>query len=210
MIVGEARLEPGLRIYAIGDVHGCIAQLRELIEHIDQDVSASPVEEHRIVFLGDYVDRGPANREVVEYLIELEASQRDCVFLLGNHDDKFLGLRSNPDAVAEGFLRWGGVATLRDYGIIQEPGESIARLSVRFAEAVPLAHFEFLEHLPKSYQAGDYFFCHAGVRPGVALEEQLDHDLLWIRTDFLAHDAPFEKVIVHGHTPHNSPEIRNN
>ncbi len=210
MIVGDAQLEPGLRIYAIGDIHGCIDQLRELLDAIDDDVRLFSPQSHRIVFLGDYVDRGPANFDVVEYLIGLKNSSRDCIFLRGNHDDRFTGFCKHPEAIAEGYLRWGGIPTLRDYGVIQEPGESIQSLSERFRNGIPAHHYQFMDQLPLTYVCGDYFFCHAGVRPGTALEDQLDHDLLWIRHDFLMHDEPFTKIVVHGHTPVEEPEVKSN
>ncbi|MEM9277905.1 MAG: metallophosphoesterase family protein [Pseudomonadota bacterium] len=210
MIVGEAQIETGLRVYAIGDVHGCMDQLRHLTKLIDQDLLASPVSRHQLVFLGDHVDRGPANREVIEYLIELEASDRDCIFLLGNHDERILVFMENPDLVWDDVLRWGGARTLENYRIVVRPGESHGSLSRRFSDAVPKEHKRFLKSLKISHTVGDYFFCHAGVRPHVSLNAQADHDLIWIRQDFLMHEEPFEKVIVHGHTPVDEPELKTN
>ena len=210
MIIGKAKTSAGTRIYAIGDIHGCIDPLHRLMDRIDEDLAATPAAKHKVVFLGDYVDRGPQNRKVIDFLIKLKKSSRKCVFLRGNHDDRFAGFIKHPQETAAGFLQWGGVATLRDYGIVQKPGESTLDLSARLREAVPKPHLKFLEKLKLSYQDGDYFFCHAGVRPGVSLADQKAHDLLWIRADFMACKAPFEKVIVHGHTPVSIPEIEQN
>ncbi|MGI9350309.1 MAG: metallophosphoesterase family protein [Rhizobiaceae bacterium] len=210
MIIGKAKTSAGVRIYAIGDVHGCVKQLRQLMKLIEKDLAVSPVEKHKIIFLGDYVDRGPQNRQVIDVLIGLKKSSHKCIFLRGNHDDRFAGFMKLPEQAATGFLRWGGIATLRDYGIVQKPGESVERLSVRLSEAIPKLHLRFFEKLKYFHQDGDYFFCHAGVRPGVSLAKQQAQDLMWIRTDFLAHKKPFEKVIVHGHTPVGVPEIEQN
>lgn len=210
MIVGEARTPKGLRIYAIGDIHGCIDPLKTLVGMIDRDLAEQPAPRHVIVFLGDYVDRGPANRQVIDYLIELHHSNRECVFINGNHDDRFLGIYKHPELIGPEFLKWGGVATLRDYGIVQNPGEEINALHFRAGKAIPRKHVEFLQNLQNYYQSGDYFFCHAGVRPGVALDDQSAHDLVWIRQDFLQYKKPYEKVVIHGHTPHRKPEVKKN
>ncbi|MEM7214236.1 MAG: metallophosphoesterase family protein [Pseudomonadota bacterium] len=210
MILDEARIDPGLRVYAIGDVHGCVDQLRQLIGQIDDDLSLYPANQYKLVFLGDYVDRGPDNRAVIDYLIELEKSERDCVFLLGNHDERISVFLENPDLVWDDVLRWGGAQTLADYGIVIRPGELHRELSERFAHSMPASHKRFLGGLKRFHIEGDYFFCHAGVRPGVRLSDQSAHDLIWIRSDFLLHEHPFEKVIIHGHTPMEAPEIRAN
>ena len=210
MIVGKAQIKKGLRIYAIGDVHGCINQLRNMIAKIDAEQALFPSKNHKIIFLGDYVDRGPENRKVIDYLIELKNSDRDVVFLRGNHDHKVLLFLKEPKRTGQDFLKWGGDATLRDYGIDINNYDTLNEASEAFATKLPKAHKSFLKALEYSFSVDDYFFCHAGVRPDVPLLEQTKHDLCWIRADFLFHDEPFEKVIIHGHTIVDEPEVKSN
>lgn len=210
MILNDAQIRDGLRIYAIGDVHGCIIELRQMIANIDAEQTIFPSKNNKIIFLGDYVDRGPANREVVDYLIELKASDRDIVFLKGNHDQKVLLFLKNPKQTGKDFLKWGGDATLRDYGVNINDYENIKDAAYAFSQSLPHSHKEFFKGLEYSYSIDDYFFCHAGVRPGVLLSKQSKHDLCWIRTEFLFHEEPFEKVIIHGHTITDEPEVKQN
>ena len=210
MKLGDAKPEADTRVYAIGDVHGCADQLRELISLIDLDQQTRPSKNHKIIFLGDYVDRGPANREVIEYLIELKNSPRNVEFVLGNHDERILSFLEDPALVWDNVMRWGGARTLEDYGIVPDPSENEEQVSARFGNAFPDDHFAFLQSLPRFTSSGDYFFCHAGVRPDVPLSEQTDQDLIWIRYDFLLHEGEFEKVVVHGHTPGDEPEVKTN
>lgn len=209
MIIGKAQIKKGLRVYAIGDIHGCVNELRKMIANIDaeQERSAS---KYKIVFLGDYVDRGPANRDVIDYLIELKNSNRDTVFLRGNHDQKVLLFLKEPKRTGKDFLKWGGDATLRDYGIDVNDYDTLKDVAAAFAKKLPKAHKDFLKNLEYSFCVNDYFFCHAGVRPGIALKEQTKHDLCWIRADFLDHEEPFEKVVIHGHTIVDEPEVKSN
>lgn len=212
MIVGKARLEAGLRVYAIGDIHGCIEQFDALIAKIDRDLKENPCERHMLVFLGDYVDRGPASKDVVQRLIKLESSKRECRFIMGNHDEGLLAFLRSPDLFGNGFMKWGGLATLISYGI-DDVGNYVKkydRIAKQLRKLMPEGHREFLGRLSPSLEIGDYFFCHAGVRPGIRLSKQKVHDLMWIREDFLLHPEPFEKVIVHGHTPVDKPDIRKN
>ena len=210
MLVGEARVSSGLRIYAVGDIHGCLAELDSLLAMIDADLDQHPVPLHKLIFLGDYVDRGPQNRAVVERLIELQNSSRDCIFIKGNHDEKFAVFLEEPELIGKSFLDWGGDATIRDYGVNVRMHHSLKKISRRFRENVPESHVKFLKSLKTSHVEDDYFFCHAGVRPGVPLEKQSAHDLIWIRNDFIHHDEPFDKVIVHGHTIVDAPDVRSN
>lgn len=210
MRLEEAQIEKGLRLYAIGDIHGCLDQLNELLDAIDLDWKTFPAEQMNIIFLGDYVDRGPENRGVLDRLISLRNQRDDCVFLLGNHDERMIKFIEDPVLVWDDMMKWGGVQTLASYGVVAKPGESEASISSRFATAVPEVHLNFLKSLKYRHSEGDYFFCHAGVRPGVALQEQSNHDLIWIRTDFLMHEGEFEKIVVHGHTPQREPEVKPN
>ncbi len=159
--------------------------------------------------LGDYTDRGPASREVVEILSK-KAGRSDFICLRGNHDDWFLRFLTDPDE-SDGFLNWGGIQTLESYGVdLSGSIKSNAELARELARLVPAAHRRFLARLRYSHEEGDYFFCHAGVRPGIALQFQDPHDLMWIRGEFHAHKGSFGKVVVHGHTPQTAVDFQPN
>ncbi len=209
MFRGEAALPAGLRVYAIGDVHGRADCLAEILERIDADLAGNPVERKRIVMLGDYTDRGPASREVVEILSQ-KAGEADFICLRGNHDDWFLRFLTDPDE-SDGFLNWGGIQTLESYGVdLTGSIKSNAELARELARLVPATHRRFLSRLRYWHEEGDYFFCHAGVRPGIALQFQDPHDLIWIRGEFHAYKGSFGKVIVHGHTPQPQVDFQPN
>ncbi len=214
MIMGRARLDDGLRVYAVGDIHGCLGELKALHELIALDLEASPVARHKIVHLGDYVDRGPQVRELIDYLIALEADPPgggEVVNLYGNHEDWLVGFLKEPDAVGDSYLLYGGVQTLRSYGVdLAGHGPANVDLSRAFAAAIPPAHLAFLHRLATTHVEGDYLFVHAGIRPGVALDRQQRHDLIWIREDFLYHTEPHEMVVVHGHTPVDAADVQPN
>lgn len=209
MFRGEASLPPGLRVYAIGDVHGRADCLSDLLARIEEDRAANPAQASRIVMLGDYTDRGPASRDVIDMLAS-RSDGEDFICLRGNHDEWFLRFLTDPGE-DDGFLHWGGIQTLESYGI--DLGGSIrgaAEIARELVRLVPAEHRRFLSRLRYWHEEGDYFFCHAGVRPGVALQYQDPHDLMWIRGEFHAHAGSFGKVIVHGHTPRPEVEFRPN
>lgn len=193
----------GRVIYAIGDIHGRADLLALLLEAILEEVT---VEEGAatVVGLGDYVDRGPDSRGVLELLAALRGvSNLDLRLLRGNHEDTMLKFLDDATA-GRSWCEYGGRETLASYGV-QPPenpddagGWEAARAA--FKAAIPQAHLDLLNDTTASYEAGDYFFCHAGARPGVPLEEQSDHDLMWIRKSFLDDTKRFSKVIVHGHS----------
>lgn len=207
MFLGEARVPEGRRIYAIGDVHGRFDCLRDMLARIEADLNVRPTPEHRVIFLGDYTDRGPQSCEVLDHLSGL-AKSPDHVFLLGNHDEWLRDFLGEPEMVGAHFLRWGGLETLQSYGIardmLRRPHGEIAR---ELARRMPQTHRCFLRNLVVSHIEGDYFFCHAGVRPGIPLEQQVKDDLIWIRDEFLGHSGSFGKVVVHGHTPKGQVDI---
>lgn len=205
------RIADGLALYAIGDVHGRLDLLVELVERVAHDAAGhSGDEERRLVFLGDYIDRGPQSREVIDALLDLDLPNFKFVFLLGNHEEALLAfLDGETDSVA--WLTYGGVATLASYGVsirgLPMGLKSVAELRARLRAAIPAAHFEFLRACRLSHVEGDYVFVHAGVRPGRSLVEQEREDLLWIRTEFLkSRRALPGKVVVHGHSISNAPE----
>ncbi len=209
MFLGEASLPDGLRVYAIGDVHGRADCLSELLSAIDADQAENPVEKARIILLGDYTDRGPASRRVIETLVS-RSGDSNFVCLRGNHDEWFFKFLSDPDE-GDGFLHWGGMQTLDSYGVdISGDHRSNAELSRELARLVPPDHRRFLGRLKHWHVEGDFFFCHAGVRPSIPLEYQDPHDLMWIRGEFHAHKGSFGKVVVHGHTPQDSVDFRPN
>ncbi len=197
----DARGPDGIVVYAVGDVHGRLDLLSRMHADIARDI-ASHGRDWRIIQLGDYVDRGPDSAGVIDFLIGRSAQTGRVVSLAGNHDTGFLDFLAQPDA--EGlFARYGGVETARSYGVALELDDPVAfRAGARaLGDAVPAGHRGFLAGLAFSAVFGDFFFCHAGVRPGVALEAQDRQDLIWIRGDFHRHQGLYPKVIVHGHTP---------
>lgn len=204
-------LPDGQRIYAIGDIHGRLDLLDKLLAKIEADVDRRPAARPICIFLGDYIDRGPASRETIDRLIE-QRKRSECVFLKGNHES--IAIRCLIDR--NGFDQWmrlGGMETLHSYKISAQGvrnDKKIVALQAAFHEALPQAHFRFLRDLQTSYTAGDFFFAHAGVKPSVGLESQSESDLLWIREEFLSSDVDFGKIVVHGHTPVHEVEFRSN
>jgi serine/threonine protein phosphatase 1 len=201
----------GIRIYAIGDIHGRADLLADMFARIDADRADFPAEKAIHVFLGDYVDRGPSSRDVLDLLIK-RRSQYPGAYLKGNHESYLVEFLKNPAVFAE-WRHYGGVDTLLSYGLAssRNPNEQeCIALASRLDRALPEVHRRFLGALALSFTCGDFFFVHAGVRPGIALARQAETDLLWIREEFLLHERAYEKTIVHGHTPVIEPDIRPN
>lgn len=207
----KPRLPDGVRVYAIGDVHGRADLLQSLLTVIDADLARSAPERAIQVFLGDYVDRGPDSRAVLDLLIARSRSH-ETVCLKGNHEIFLLEVLKDPARLQE-WRHYGGLLTLVSYGItptMNPSAEQQVELIEGLKRALPAEHLTFLQQLPSSFTCGDFFFVHAGVKPGVALERQKDEDLLWIREEFLNSEDRFGKYIVHGHTPVSAPDIRPN
>lgn len=200
MWLTDARAPEGLRIYAIGDVHGCLNALRATHRAIQADLAARPVDDWRVVHLGDYVDRGPESRGVIDFLME-RASEPRMLFLRGNHDEMFAGAMAGDRRLTETWLRNGGVETLESYGLALMDVLDSLRAGNDVGDKFPAAHIAFLEKLQQCERLGDYYFVHAGIDPNRTLEEQLPKAQLWIREEFLASSAEYEAVVVHGHTP---------
>jgi serine/threonine protein phosphatase 1 len=205
------RMPDGIRIYAIGDVHGRADLLAGLFVGIDRDIAAYPASRIIEVLLGDYIDRGPQSREVLDILAARNRSHA-MVCLKGNHETYIPGFLRDPAALAQ-WQHFGGFETLVSYGVtpsVNADEREQRELAAAFARALPESHRRFLAKLKRSFACGDYFFAHAGVRPGVPLSRQHEQDLLWIREDFLLHEGSFGKIVIHGHTPVSEPDIRPN
>lgn len=213
MELGKAQAPDGMRLYAIGDVHGMNAMLAEAHGKIAADLADRPGLDHRIIHVGDYVDRGRDSAGVVDRLARMTASDPRALCLLGNHDEMMRGFLADPLVFGPSWFANRGASTVRSYGIDapdMPDADALPDLAARFAAALPPAHGAFLRDLPLSVRFGDYFFCHAGIRPGVPLDGQDAHDLVWIREPFLSSTRDHGAVVVHGHTPGPAPVVRAN
>lgn len=201
----------GLRIYAIGDVHGRHDCLTMMHERIAANLDANPVPDWRIIHLGDYTDRGPDSADVIDFLVERTQSEPRILALRGNHDQSFLQFLEGSGSPML-FVNFGGAETARSYGVEADFSceRGIEETRRRLVEAVPEAHRLFLQSLPYSATFGDFFFCHAGIQPQVPLDKQDPETLIWIRDAFLLWPRLHPKVIVHGHTPVAQPEVMSN
>ena len=202
----------GLRIYAIGDIHGRLDLLVRLLESINHDASKAPNLTTVRVFLGDYIDRGPDSAGVLAKLIEVQDRDPQTVFLRGNHEQMLLEFLNDSDC----YPRWcqlGGEQTLLSYDVMPplfDENGALENVHTAFALALPKQHAKFLDLTKYAHVEGDYVFAHAGIRPHVRLDEQDPLDLMWIREDFLSSSNKFEKIVVHGHSGKKSPDIRAN
>ena len=206
--MAKPTLPDGVRIYAISDIHGCAHLLDQMLRVIDADVAHSRPYHAIEVFMGDYIDRGPDSRSTLDLLIE-RSRRGNTVFLKGNHEAFLDNVFRDPGRMGSWF-QVGGLETLMSYGLspsANPDGDEQRELLRELSEVLPARHRDFLGRLRLSYSCGDFFFVHAGVRPGVRLAEQREEDLLWIREDFLQCKTRFSKYIVHGHTPVRSAEI---
>ena len=181
-------------IYVIGDIHGCLDPLKHLLEHLEPDLHKD-----RLVFVGDYIDRGPDSREVVDCILQLKARYptENIICLRGNHEVMFLDFLAGKNR--ELFLFNGGMGTLRDYW-----GED---WDERSEFVLPLDHQHFYRDLLPFFVTDDYIFVHGGIKPGIPMEEQVDEDLYWIRGEFIASTEDFGRRVIFGHTPFKQPLI---
>lgn len=207
----DARGPEGLRLYAIGDVHGRLDLLSALHERIGEEIAQEKPADWRIVHLGDYCDRGPDTRGTLDFLVRRMGEDGRIVSLAGNHDVGFLDFLNNADRDSL-FARFGGVQTAQSYGVRLDASTqaTIRHGQIELAQALPPSHLDFLGTLKRSVSFGDYFFCHAGIRPGVPLDRQDPDDLVWIRRDFLDYPGLHPKIIVHGHTITQAAELMPN
>jgi len=210
----QARVPPGVCLYAVGDIHGRADLLHNLHCSILADAAQlTPGTEKIVVYVGDYVDRGLESRQVLDFLLDHPLPDFRPVYLLGNHDAWLLTFLIDPK-IGPTWLRYGGDVTLHSYGVrvgrVVEEEASYEQLQAALRAELPRHHVEFLRNLELSFETGDYLFVHAGVRPGVPLDQQTAEDLLWIREPFLSWKRDFGRVVVHGHTVESEPVVRHN
>ena len=199
MFIEEARLPPGLRVYAIGDIHGRADLLDRLHDKIEADLSTAP-EKTAIVYLGDYVDRGPDSHGVIERLVRPRFTGVETVALLGNHEDMLLQFMDAPYG-ASLWLSNGGDATLASYKVkVPASFDELLFTQRALLGAMPRHHKQFLASLPEQVQFGDYLFVHAGIKPGPPLDRQSREHMIWIRDVFLNSEVDHGLIVVHGHT----------
>lgn len=211
----------GHRIYAIGDIHGCLDQLLEVQDNIRKDLQTRPHSHPVIIYLGDYIDRGPDSRGVIENLIAENAASYHTHTLLGNHDVMLMVYRENssipirPNGPKVNKIHWlhelgGGAETLRSYGLAGASHTDPHATQAKFLSAFPSSHLQFLETLEMYVQIGSYLFVHAGINPEASLSEQTEDDFTWMREPFLSSTKDFGFTVVHGHSPSDEVENRGN
>jgi serine/threonine protein phosphatase 1 len=202
----------GYRAYVIGDVHGRLDLLDRLLEQIARERDERPARKTLLVFLGDLIDRGPGSAQVIERLRSYSAEGVRSLFLLGNHEEVLLRILDGDTSLIASWLQFGGAQCLESYGADwreiarQDDGEALESIRA----AIPREHVEFLRSFADTCRFGDYLFVHAGIRPRVAIEEQIQSDLRWIREPFLADETDHGCVVVHGHTIREDVEERIN
>ena len=199
-------LPEGHRVYAVGDIHGRLDLLQNLHHLIRADLAAWPAERCSVVYLGDYVDRGPSASGVIDTLIAGPIPSATHIFLRGNHEHFMLAFAENATH-GKDWLANGGRQTLESYGVRIDPRRNAARTAQAFRAALPPAHKVFFDDLQLSCRLGSLFFVHAGVDPARPLDDQLPMDLLWIRGKFLSSDTDMGMLVVHGHTSSPEPEV---
>ncbi|MEM9178107.1 MAG: metallophosphoesterase family protein [Pseudomonadota bacterium] len=206
-VPSEHALDENTLIYAVGDIHGRADLLSDLLGQIERDATGFVGDVH-IVFLGDYIDRGFQSRQVIDILLGERVKAFQAHFIKGNHEDAILSFISDP-SFGPKWATYGGRETLVSYGI--KPPKSMSlneewkKAHDDFLKACPRTHQTFLRTLPTRVKIGGYGFVHAGMKPGKDFAEQEDHDLMWIRDEFLSSKSTFDVVVVHGHTPTDVP-----
>ena len=208
----EPHVPQGQRLYVIGDIHGRVDLLQQMHNKIRQDATDYPGSKH-LIYLGDYIDRGDHSREVIDLLLQQPLPGFDATYLRGNHEQTMLDYLQAAE-VGRSWFNYGGLATLVSYNVgasnIPTRKKDFEEIQSQLKERVPPAHIDFLEKTEFSHTVGNYYFVHAGINPKVALKYQQPEDQLWIREDFLSCRKPHEKIIVHGHTITNEPDLQTN
>lgn len=205
---------PGKRLYAVGDIHGRLDLLDDLLRRIADDLRARPVAvgAATIVFLGDLIDRGPDSAGVIERISTLHGVPARALLLLGNHEEILLRVLDAEPGLAYDWLGFGGDACAESYGVSAAAmtAMSEARIAETLRAAIPPAHVAFLKEGGDTIRFGDYLLVHAGIRPGVAIEDQQPHDLRWIRQPFLSDAHDHGCLVIHGHTVTDGVDRRAN
>lgn len=203
---------PGRRAYAVGDIHGRLDLLDQLLEKIHADVESRPSGKTLLIFVGDLIDRGPSSCQVVERLRTYRRKGIKPIFILGNHEEVLLRIYDGDESPVASWLRFGGMQCLASYGVDAAVlrGSSDAKIVDLVRSAVPADHVTFLKTFVDSCRFGDYLFVHAGIRPGIPVKQQRQSDLRWIREPFLMDDSNHGFVVVHGHTISAEVEERPN
>jgi serine/threonine protein phosphatase 1 len=205
----EPRLPAGVRVYAVGDIHGRIDLLERLYAMIEAHRKDHPIGHCVEVFLGDYIDRGPSSKDVLEWMVNGPNVSNKRITLRGNHELYLQDFLGDPGVISA-WGQYGGLETLNSYGLkfrMPIAQNQWADIHKGLLDALPPSHRVFLENCVLSAGAGKYFFAHAGVNPKIPLDDQVASDLLWIREPFLSHNSALPKIVVHGHTPVEKPEI---
>ena len=201
--IDTACLPEGQRVYAIGDIHGRLDLLDILLDQIAADDRSRGQADTHIVFLGDLMDRGPDSSGVIERAIALSDAMGDHVhFLMGNHEEVYLAAATGDEKLVRFFCKIGGRETILSYDITPQDYNALdmEALAERIPGLLPQRHVDFVAAFKDQIVIGDYAFVHAGIRPGVPIDEQRPKDLRWIREEFILDEAPHDKLIVHGHT----------
>jgi serine/threonine protein phosphatase 1 len=207
----EPCLPPGRRLYCVGDIHGRLDLLEELHERIRADAEGFEGSKG-IVYLGDFIDRGAQSKQVVDLLIEQPMAGFEAIHLLGNHERAMLDFLDYPKSAAA-WLNFGGQSTLLSYGVGLGRVQLLQQVDVlrdELEDRLPRSHRDFLAGCRLLHAEGSYCFAHAGIRPGVPLEEQSADDLLWIREEFTRSEADHGCIVVHGHSISEEVEMRPN
>jgi serine/threonine protein phosphatase 1 len=203
----DARGPEGIRLYAIGDVHGRLDLLERMHGVIREEIEREKPADWRVIHLGDYVDRGLQSRQVLDFLDAARSADSRMIMLAGNHDRGFVDFLAEPSSDSL-FMQNGGIQTAASYGVpFDYQAADLDRFQAALAKSVPAEHLSFIQSCDFSASFADFFFCHAGIRPGVPLEKQDPDDLTWIRGEFLRFTGLHPKIVVHGHTITSEPEV---
>ena len=204
----QYRVAEGMWVAAIGDIHGQLDALNLLLDQLLKVAEQSRAERKVLVFLGDYVDRGLKSRQVIDRLL-LGFDGFETHFLRGNHDETVLQFLNDPN-VGDAWRNYGGLETLASYGVPRAAFSDWPQAQAILKQNLPSAHMRFFENLENYFVCGSYLFVHAGIRPGIPIDMQAQHDLMWIRDDFLNSNVDHGYRVVHGHTPKERPDVRPN
>jgi serine/threonine protein phosphatase 1 len=204
--------DAGDRIYAIGDIHGRYDLFRALLDKIEAHAGAlAPGKSTHVILVGDLIDRGPDSARVVKLVYNVQQQTRNMTVLLGNHEEMMIRALTGEPGILNAWIKLGGGATLRSFGLEPPTGDyDLREFTQKVANTIPKEWVGWMQSLPLSARSGDYFFCHAGVRPGVPVRKQSRNDLLWIREEFLSSTDDHGAVVVHGHSVSSEVELRHN